>query len=156
MSQFFASGGQSIGVSASASVPPMNIQGWFPLGWTGWISLQSKGLSRVFDTTVQKHQQSHSLCFPPSLDSGLCSISLRLRAFFSVDDSCISTVAFCPCRFSLCSLLMKPSEMILLRITSLLCQIFCESVTIRGTCIYFCSVCIHLNSNLFFLQTKRK
>ena len=47
MSQFFASGGQSTGVSASASVLPMNIQDWFPLGWTGWISLQSKGLSRV-------------------------------------------------------------------------------------------------------------
>ena len=56
MSQFFASEGQSIGVSASASVLPMNIQGWFPLGWTGLISLQSKGLSRVFsNTTVQKH-----------------------------------------------------------------------------------------------------
>ena len=57
MSQFFASGSQSIGVSASASVLLMNIQDWFPLGWTGWISLQSKGLSRVFsNTTVQKHQ----------------------------------------------------------------------------------------------------
>ena len=57
MSQIFASGGQSIGVSASTSVLPMNIQDWFPLGWTGWISLQSKGLSRVFsNTTVQKHQ----------------------------------------------------------------------------------------------------
>ena len=56
-SQFFASGGQSIGVSASASVLPMNIPYWFPLGWTGWISLQFKGLSRVFsNTTVQKHQ----------------------------------------------------------------------------------------------------
>ena len=54
---FFASNGQSIGASASASVLPMNIQDWFPLGWTGWISLQSKGLSRVFsNTTVQKHQ----------------------------------------------------------------------------------------------------
>ena len=53
MSQFFTSGGQSIGVSASTSVLPMNIQDWFPLGWTGWISLQSKGLSRVFfNTTV--------------------------------------------------------------------------------------------------------
>ena len=52
-----ASGGQSIGVSASTSVPPMNIQDWSPLGWTGWISLQSKGLSRIFsNTTVQKHQ----------------------------------------------------------------------------------------------------
>ena len=48
MSQLFASGGQSIGASASASVLPMNIQDWFPLGWTGWISLQSKGLSRQF------------------------------------------------------------------------------------------------------------
>ena len=57
MSQFFTSGGQSIGVSASASVLSMNIQDWFPLGWTGWISLQSKGLSRVSsNTTVQKHQ----------------------------------------------------------------------------------------------------
>ena len=57
MSQLFASGGQSIGASASASVLPMNFQDWFPLGWTGWISLQSKGLSRVFsNTTVQKHQ----------------------------------------------------------------------------------------------------
>ena len=57
MSQFFSSGGQSIGVSASASVLPMNIQDWFPLGLTGWISLQSKGLSRFFsNTTVQKHQ----------------------------------------------------------------------------------------------------
>ena len=51
MSQLFASGGQSIGVSASASVLPMNTQDWFPLGWTGWISLQSKGLSRVFSNT---------------------------------------------------------------------------------------------------------
>ena len=57
MSQFFTSGGQSIGVSASTSVLPVNIQDWFPLGWTGWISLQSKGLSRAFsNTTVQKHQ----------------------------------------------------------------------------------------------------
>ena len=52
MSQFFASGGQNIGVSASASVVPMNTQDWFPLGWTGWISLQSKGLSRVFSNTT--------------------------------------------------------------------------------------------------------
>ena len=57
VSQFFSSGGQRIGALASASVLPMNIQGWFLLGWTGWISLQSKGLSRVFsNTTVQKHQ----------------------------------------------------------------------------------------------------
>ena len=57
MSQLFAWGGQSIGVSASTSVLPMNTQDWSPLGWTGWISLQSKGLARVFsNTTVQKHQ----------------------------------------------------------------------------------------------------
>ena len=57
VSQLFASGAQNIGISASTSVLPMNTQDWFPLGWTGWISLQSKGLSRVFSsTTVQKHQ----------------------------------------------------------------------------------------------------
>ena len=57
VSQFFASGGQSIGVSASTSVLPTNTQDWFPLGWTGWISMESKGLSKVFfNTTVQKHQ----------------------------------------------------------------------------------------------------
>ena len=57
VTQFFTSGGQSTGVSASVSVLPMNIQDWFPLGWTGWISLESEGLFRVFcNTTVQKHQ----------------------------------------------------------------------------------------------------
>ena len=56
-SQLSTSGGQSVGVSASTSVLPMNIQDWFPLGWTGWIFLQAKGLSRVIsNTTVQKHQ----------------------------------------------------------------------------------------------------
>ena len=55
-SQFFISDGQRIGVSASASVLPVNIQDWFPLGLAGWISLQSKGLSRVIFNTVQKHQ----------------------------------------------------------------------------------------------------
>ena len=57
MSQLFTSGGQSIGVSALASVLPMNTQDWYPLGWTGWTAFQSKGLSRVFSNTiVQKHQ----------------------------------------------------------------------------------------------------
>ena len=61
MSQFFASGGQSIAVSTSTSVLPMSIQDRFPLGWTGWISLQSKGLSRVFsNSTVQKHRSFRS------------------------------------------------------------------------------------------------
>ena len=65
MSRFSASGGQSVGVSASASVLPMNIQDWFSLGRTGWISLQSKGLSRVsYNTIVQKHQ-----FFGPQLSS---------------------------------------------------------------------------------------
>ena len=71
MSQLFTSGGQSIGVSASASFPPMNTQDWSPLGWTGWISLQSKGLSRVFsNTTVQKHHSSaFSFLHSPTLTS---------------------------------------------------------------------------------------
>ena len=57
MNQLFTSGGQNIGVSASTTVLPLNTQDWSPLRWTGWISLQSKGLSRVFsNTTVQKHQ----------------------------------------------------------------------------------------------------
>ena len=63
MSQLFASGGQSIGVSASTSVFPMNIQDWFPLGWTGWISLQSKGLSRVFSKSQFKSINSSALSF---------------------------------------------------------------------------------------------
>ena len=68
MSQLFASGGQSVGVSASTSVLPMNMQDWSPLGWTGWISLQSKGLSRVFsNTTVQRHQFQCSALFTVQL-----------------------------------------------------------------------------------------
>ena len=63
MSQFFPSGGQRIGVSASASVLPMNIQDWSPLGWTGWISLQSKGLSRVFSIPQFKNISSSVLSF---------------------------------------------------------------------------------------------
>ena len=63
MSQFFTLGGQGIGVSASASVFPMNSQDWFPLGLTGWISLQSKGLLRVFaNPTVTKHQVFGTQC----------------------------------------------------------------------------------------------
>ena len=70
MSQFFPPGSQSIGVSASASVLPMNTQDWFPLGWTDWISLQSKGLSRVFfNTTVQKHHLALSFLYSPTLTS---------------------------------------------------------------------------------------
>ena len=71
ISQFFASGGQSIGVSASTSVLPMNTQNGFPLGWTGWISLKPKGLSRVFsNTTVRKHDYSAlSFLYSPTLTS---------------------------------------------------------------------------------------
>ena len=71
MSQFFALGGQSIGVSASASALPMNTQDWSPLGWTGWISLQSKGLSRVFPNTTVQSINSLVLSFPygPTLTS---------------------------------------------------------------------------------------
>ena len=71
MSRLFEAGGQSIGVSASASVFPTNTQDWSPLGWTGWISLQSKGLSRVFsNTTVQKHQFFDiQLSYSPTLTS---------------------------------------------------------------------------------------
>ena len=71
MSQLFVSGGQSTGVSASASVHPMNTQDWSPLEWTGWISLQSKGLSRVFSNiTAQKHQFfSAQLSSQPTLTS---------------------------------------------------------------------------------------
>ena len=70
--QFFSSGGQSIEVSASTSVLPMNTQDWFPLEWIGWISLQSKGLSRVFfNTTVEKHNSSAlSFLYSPTLTSG--------------------------------------------------------------------------------------
>ena len=71
MSQLFTWGGQSNGVSASTSVLPMNTQDWSPLGWTDWISLQSKGLSRVFsNTTVQKHHSSMlSFLYNPTLTS---------------------------------------------------------------------------------------
>ena len=88
MSRFFASGGQNIGVSASASVLPMNIQDWFPLRLTGLISLQSKGLSRVFsNTTVQKHQffspqlslRSHLSLWSPFCTSEHRSLSGRMQ-----------------------------------------------------------------------------
>ena len=86
MSQFFASGGQSIGVTASTSLLPMNIQDWFPLGWPALISLQTKGLSRVFsNTTVQKHQLfGTQLSFSPTLTSVMTpgkTIALTRRTF---------------------------------------------------------------------------
>ena len=77
MSQFITSGGQNIGVSASASVLSMTIQHWFPLGWTGWIFLQSKGLSRIFSsTTVQKHQFFGALLSPSHWPCVSASLSI--------------------------------------------------------------------------------
>ena len=84
MSQFFTSGGQSIGVSASASVLPVNIQDWFPLGWTGLIALQSKELSRVFsNTTVRKHQFFPLRLYDPTFTSVLDY--LKNHSFDSMD-----------------------------------------------------------------------
>ena len=81
MIQFFASGGQSIGASASASVLPMNIQDWFPLGWTGLISLHSKGLSRVISNTIIRKHQFFSA--QPSLGSNshICAWLLEKHSF---------------------------------------------------------------------------
>jgi len=80
MSQFFASGGQSIGISASAAILPMNIQDQFPFGWTGWISLQPKGLSRVFsNTTVQKQKQDQELTLAQIMNSLLQNSDLNWR-----------------------------------------------------------------------------
>ena len=88
ISQFFASGGQSIGVPASASILPMNIQDWFPSGLTGWISLQSKGLSRVFaNTTVQKYQffgAQLSLYSDPHIHTWLLEKTTALTGWTSV------------------------------------------------------------------------
>ena len=87
MSQLFASGGQSIGVSASTSVLPMNTQDWSPLGWTGWIFLQSKGLSRVFSNTWFKSVNSSAVSFlySPTLTSYMTTgktIALARGTFF--------------------------------------------------------------------------
>ena len=85
-SQFSTSGDQSIGVSPSVSVLPMNIQDWFPLGWTilynGWISLQSRELLRVFNTTVQKHQLFGALC--SFSDSFILKVIIRYWTQFPV------------------------------------------------------------------------
>ena len=87
MSRLFASGGQSICTSASASVLPANIQGWFPLGLTGLISLQSKGLSRVFSFYLVS-------CFIPSFHSVCASNSWNILGFFRIELSCFSFVIF--------------------------------------------------------------
>ena len=108
ISQLFTSGGQTIGASASAAALPVNIQGWFPLGWTGWISLQSKGLSRVFSsatwfesisssalnfiygptvTSIQDYWKSHSFDY-----TGLCQQVMCL--LFNMQS--IFVIAFLP------------------------------------------------------------
>ena len=78
MSQFFSSGGQSIGVSASTSVLPMNIQDWSPLGWTGWISLQSKGLKSF----LQHHSSKVSILISNPSNSGFLFIIIR-KTFYT-------------------------------------------------------------------------
>ena len=101
MSQLFAWGGRSTGVSALASVLPMNTQDWSPFEWTGWISLQSKGLSIVFSNiTVQKHQffgtqPSSSPCFSFNFESLLLPISIVLRYLSKPDFLNIKCWPFC-------------------------------------------------------------
>ena len=125
MNQFFTSGGQSIGASASASVLPMNIQDW-SLGWTGWISLQSKGFSRIFsNTTVQKHQffgTQPSLWSNSHIHVWLLekNIALTRRAFVSKVMSLLFSmlsglfIAFLPrSKHLLISWLQSPSAVIL-------------------------------------------
>ena len=125
ISQFFASGGQRIGVSASASVFPMNIQDWFPLQPTGWMSLQSKGLSRVFsNTTGQKHQFFSTVFFlvqlsHPYMTTGK-TIALTRGTFFAKIMSLLFNVlsrlaiAFFPrSKHLLISWLQSPSAVIL-------------------------------------------
>ena len=108
MSQFFASGGWSIGTSASASVPPMDIQDWFPLGWTGWISLQSKGLSRVFSNiTVQKHQFF-------SDQPSLCLLRFYISTWIKFVSLCFSRKLFlCYLHFSLIILCLSSRSLMI-------------------------------------------
>ena len=125
MNRFFASGGQSSEVPASASVLPMNIQDCFPLGWTGWISLQSKGLSRVFsNTTIQKHLLQCSAFFTvqlshPYMTTGK-TIGLTRRTFVGKGMSLLFNklsrlaIAFLPrSKRLLISWLQSPSAVIL-------------------------------------------
>ena len=123
MSQLFAWSGQSIGASASTSVLPMNIQDWFPLGWTGWISLKSKGLSRVFlNTTVQKHQffsaqpylgsNSHICTWKTTALTRQIFVSKMMSLFFNMRPRLV--IAFVPgSKHLLISWLQSPSLVIL-------------------------------------------
>ena len=103
MNWLFTSGGQSIGTSASPSVLPMNIQDWFPLGWTGWVSLQSKGLSRVFSSTIiWKHQFFGS---QPSLrsNSHICTMTTAKSITLTI---WILSAQWCDC-FLICFLVLS-------------------------------------------------
>ena len=93
MSQLFTSGGQSTGVSASTSVLPMNIQDWSPLGWTGWISLQSKGLSRVFSSTTVQKQLVELKCSLWLVYFLVCSGVIQFFTLF-VASVCLSPVSY--------------------------------------------------------------
>ena len=118
MSRLFASGGQSIGASASASVLPMSYQGWFPLGLTGLLSLLSKGLSRVFSITVGKHRYSVlSLLYGPALTSVpdyWKTTALMIWTFVSNVMSLLFNILSCfVIAFLLRSKLQSPSSVIL-------------------------------------------
>ena len=154
MSQFFTSGGQSIGVSASASALPMDIQDLFPLGWSGWISLQSKGVSKVFsNTTVQKHQFfSNQVSLwkhfsHPHVTTGK-AIALTRWTFIGQVMSLLFNmlsrlvIAFLPrSKRLLISWLQSPSAVILetKKITSITVAIFspsiCQEVTFLASCL---------------------
>ena len=98
MSQLFAPSGQSIGTSTSASVLTMNIQGWFPLGWTGWITLLSKGLSRVFSsTTVGKHQLHCKMCDLAPLCLSLATFCLFVWCGSFFFKSLLNLLYYCFC-----------------------------------------------------------
>ena len=94
MSQLFASGSQTIGVSASASLLPMNIQDWSPLGWTSWISLQSKGLSRVFSNATVQKQYTFYCSSSSSIDQYVQDISW-LRKEYNGTDCCYPVGLIC-------------------------------------------------------------
>ena len=158
MSQLFTWGGQSIGVSALASILPMNIQDWFPLEWTSWISLQSKGLSRVFsNTTVQKHQffsaqlSSQSNSHIHTLVDHICR-SLFLGSQFCSIDPCswfhANTILFW--LLWLCSIVGNQKKIItsvlfFLKITLAMCGLLLFH-KFYNCLFYFCEKC-HWNSD---------
>ena len=128
MSQLFTSGGQSIGVSASTSILPVNTQDWSPLGWTGWISLQSKGLSRVFsNATVQKHQFFGTQLSLWGLVKGMGGLWTASGVVFSVlqrlidKDSCFHFLRELGCNLKWHHRLILPFSYIILNLLSSVC-----------------------------------